>query len=85
MINLYQRAFTNARRQQQESLRKFATRLGVTHPLLSRIENGKQLPSSRLVQKLEQVTGYAFPVLVQGVFEESPASNKGEEVSKQAS
>jgi len=76
MINLYQRAFSNARRHSQESLRQFAARLGVSHPLLSRIENGKQMPSPRLVQKLEQSTGYAFPDLVQGVFDPKPNDDK---------
>ena len=76
MINLYQRAFFNARHHYQESFRQFATRLGVAHSMIARIEQGKQTPSPQMIKRLEEATGCAFPDLVQGVFDPKPNDDK---------
>jgi transcriptional regulator with XRE-family HTH domain len=66
--SIYQNAFRNARFYKNISLRNFAPLLGVSKPLISRIENGLQTPSITLIKKLEQVTGFAFGALVLGDF-----------------
>jgi transcriptional regulator with XRE-family HTH domain len=66
--NIYQKAFLNGRLLLKDSLRKFASRLGINHAFLSRIENGKQEPSYRLLNRLIVLTGYELNDLISGNF-----------------
>lgn len=69
METIYQKAFRNARSNQNISLSRFAPVLGVSKQLLSRIENGLQKPSIDLIKKLEKLTNLSFWALVAGDFE----------------
>jgi transcriptional regulator with XRE-family HTH domain len=71
-INIYQKIFFNSRLHLKISLRNLASKLGVAHSLLSRIENGKQTPSLALVNKLTLLTGFTISDLASGNF----AANK---------
>ena len=69
MQQLLTQAFRNARSARGYTTRYLAQKLGVAQPLLSRIEQGQQMPSPSLVKKLESLTKQPLAAMVKGQFD----------------
>jgi len=68
MKTVYQNAFLNAQKYLKVSLTNFASKLETNKAFISRVENNKQKPSLKLIQKLEELTGFSFWALAAGDF-----------------